>query len=73
MNKYRQRSLFGSFILFVMLYTIAETAKGGGGGALGGRNRGNRGGRLYGSRIPILIPSRNPASTGYYENKDVST
>ncbi|KAK0081804.1 hypothetical protein PV326_007482 [Microctonus aethiopoides] len=48
------------------MYAITEGAKIGSGV---GRGRGSYG-RLYGSRMPILIPSRNPISNGYYENKD---
>jgi hypothetical protein len=52
-----------------LVLITAEAAKGGGGGR--GRGRGGRG-RLYGSRMPILIPNRNPGAINYYENKDVS-
>ena len=51
-----------------LLLPVAEAAKGGGGR---GRGRGNRG-RVYSSRMPILIPNRNPSAINYYENKDVS-
>lgn len=33
---------------------------------------GKQRGRLFGSRMPIIIQHRNPASMNYYENKDVS-
>lgn len=52
-----------------ILCPTLDSAKGGG----GGRSRGPRGrGRVFTGRMPILIPNRNPASMGYYENKDVS-
>ncbi|XP_011495517.1 PREDICTED: uncharacterized protein LOC105360326 isoform X1 [Ceratosolen solmsi marchali] len=50
-----------------LVLVTSEAAKGGGGGR--GRGRGGRG-RVYGSRIPILIPNRNPGAINYYENKD---
>lgn len=42
-----------------------------GGSGRGGRS-GSRRGRIFKSRMPILIPHRNAASANYYENKDVS-
>lgn len=54
-------------IALVALIAIAEAAKGGRGG---GRRGGGR--RNYGSRMPIIIQHKNPASANYYENKDVS-
>uniref|UniRef100_A0A0C9QEL9 MYLK_2 protein n=1 Tax=Fopius arisanus TaxID=64838 RepID=A0A0C9QEL9_9HYME len=59
--------LLSSLIIIGILYPISESAKSGG----GGRSRGVRGrSRVYTGRMPILIPNRNSASTGYYENKD---
>ena len=47
---------------------IANAARGG-----GGRGKGRGGGRKgYGSRMPVLIQHRNPASASYYNHKDVS-
>lgn len=31
---------------------------------------GKQRGRLFGSRMPVIIQHRNPASMNYYENKD---
>ncbi|XP_015509365.1 immunoglobulin domain-containing protein oig-4 isoform X1 [Neodiprion pinetum] len=53
------------FLLMTACTPGLNAAKGGG-GRRGGRGRG----RLYGSRMPILIPHQNTASTNYYENKD---
>lgn len=33
---------------------------------------GKQRGRLFGSRMPVIIQHRNPASMNYYDNKDVS-
>ena len=49
---------------------VSECARGGGGGRMGGKGRGGRR-NTYGSRMPILIRHRNPASASYYEHKDV--
>ncbi|XP_023029760.1 immunoglobulin domain-containing protein oig-4 [Leptinotarsa decemlineata] len=57
--------------LLVLLLTavicvhVCESARGGGRGKVG-RGRG----RLYNSRMPVIIQHRNPASKNYYENKD---
>lgn len=51
----------------VSLLDDAECARGGGGGRRGGGRKGTK----YGSRMPILIRHRNPASASYYEHKDV--
>lgn len=57
--------------LLIIGIVQVDGAKGGGGAGRGGaRGRGGRG-RMYGSRMPILIPSRNPGAINYYENKDV--
>lgn len=64
MKRYRLLCLF----FFTTLLVSTDAAKGGGGRS--GSRRG--GGRVYKSRMPILIPHRNPASANYYENKDVS-
>lgn len=48
---------------------IATAARGGGGRGGKGRGSGRKG---YGSRMPILIQHRNPASASYYDHKDVS-
>lgn len=62
-------------VLLIMLVSaaVSEAARGGGGGRGGGK--GGRGGRRgqYGSRMPILIQHRNPASANYYDHKDVCT
>lgn len=59
-----------ALVLLLMIdIDSTEAAKGGGGGR--GRGRGGRG-RMFGSRMPILIPNRNPGAVNYYENKDVS-
>lgn len=63
MTRYRLLYLF----LLTALMMSTEAAKGG-----RGVGRGHGRGRVYGSRMPILIPHRNPASANYYENKDVS-
>lgn len=59
-------------LLFIIISSIiaAECARGGG-GRMGGKGRGGRR-NTYGSRMPILIRHRNPASASYYEHKDVS-
>lgn len=64
--------IWGAVLVLVLAVTFCEAARGGGGGRGGGK--GARGGRRgqYGSRMPILIQHRNPASASYYENKDVS-
>jgi hypothetical protein len=46
---------------------MATAARGGGGRGKGGGTR-----KGYGSRMPILILHRNPASASYYDHKDVS-
>lgn len=66
--KQMRRWGFLCLFLFVSLLMSTVAAKGGGGR---GSSRGH-GGRVYKSRMPILIPHRNPASANYYENKDVS-
>lgn len=64
MKRYQLLCLF----FFTALLISTDAAKGG--GVRGGSRR--SGGRVYKSRMPILIPHRNPASVNYYENKDVS-
>ncbi|XP_054270600.1 immunoglobulin domain-containing protein oig-4-like [Macrosteles quadrilineatus] len=56
-------------VVFVVAVAVSEAARGGGGGRGGGRGKGGRRGQ-YGSRMPIQIQHRNPASASYYENKD---
>ncbi|KAL7305930.1 hypothetical protein TKK_0001405 [Trichogramma kaykai] len=69
------QSLTMTLLLMVMALVLifhegaAAPAKGGGRG--GGRGRG-RGGRLFGSRMPIIIPHRSPGAAGYYENPDAA-
>ncbi|XP_066581066.1 palladin-like [Prorops nasuta] len=60
----RCRCFYVLLLLFVVIF-VSEAAKGGGRGS-----RGRSRGRIFGSRMPILIPHRNPASAHYYENKD---
>lgn len=62
-----KRCQFLCLFFFIALLVNTDAAKGGGG--RGGSRR--SGGRVYKSRMPILIPHRNPASANYYENKDV--
>ena len=45
-----------------------DAARAGGRGPIGGKARP----RKYGSRVPVVIQHRNPASVTYYEHKDVS-
>ena len=52
-------------ILSMMIINEVKAAKG------GGRGRGRSRGRVFGSRMPIQIHHKNPASATYYENKDV--
>ncbi|GAB1862172.1 Contactin-5-like isoform x1 protein [Camponotus japonicus] len=54
--------------LFLLTALMMSTEAQKGGGGRGGRGRSR--GRTWGSRMPILIPNRNPASANYYENKD---
>lgn len=63
MKRYQFLCLF----FFIALLVSTDAAKGGGGRGASRRS----GGRVYKSRMPILIPHRNPASANYYENKDV--
>ncbi|CAH1399150.1 unnamed protein product [Nezara viridula] len=58
-------------LLFIIISStiVTESARGGGGGRMGGKGRGGRR-NTYGSRMPILIRHRNPASASYYEHKD---
>ncbi|XP_014273711.1 immunoglobulin domain-containing protein oig-4 [Halyomorpha halys] len=58
-------------LLFIIISStiVTECARGGGGGRMGGKGRGGRR-NTYGSRMPILIRHRNPASASYYEHKD---
>lgn len=58
------------FYLFLLTALMISTEAQKGGGGRGGRGRSR--GRVFGSRMPILIPHRNPASAHYYANKDVS-
>ncbi|XP_033337411.1 palladin isoform X3 [Megalopta genalis] len=53
-------------LFFVCLLIGTETAKNTG---IRGSSR-SRTGRVYKSRMPILIPHRNPACANYYEHKD---
>lgn len=64
----KYRLVLSIFLLVMMLKSTADGAKGGIGRA-GVRGRGR--GRIYSSRMPIIIPGRN-TNSGYYENKDVS-
>jgi hypothetical protein len=62
-----QMLLLGLLIGCVLYMDMADAARGGGGGK--GRGGGRKG---YGSRMPVLIQHRNPASASYYDHKDVS-
>lgn len=62
--------IYQLFCLFFFAGLLVNTDAAKGGGGRGGGRR--SGGRVYKSRMPILIPHRNPASANYYENKDVS-
>lgn len=66
------KGLWGAVLVVLAAAVFCEAARGGGGGRGGGK--GARGGRRgqYGSRMPILIQHRNPASANYYDHKDVS-
>lgn len=55
---------FGLAVALLVSATLA--ARGGGRGRMGGRK-----GQKYGSRVPVLIIHKNPASASYYEHKDV--
>jgi hypothetical protein len=61
-------------LLWVLIGCLlsADMATAARGGGRGGKGRGS-GRKGYGSRMPILIHHRNPASASYYEHKDVST
>jgi hypothetical protein len=63
-----RRLLLGLLIGCILYLDLASAARGGGGGK--GRGGGRKG---YGSRMPVLIQHRNPASASYYDHKDVST
>jgi hypothetical protein len=67
-DKMGQMMLLGLLIGCVLYADMASAARGGGGGK--GRSGGRKG---YGSRMPVLILHRNPASASYYDHKDVST
>ncbi|KAL3280587.1 hypothetical protein HHI36_003819 [Cryptolaemus montrouzieri] len=54
------------FLLWVLLYLSACNAARGSGRAKQARGRG----RLFNSRMTIIIRHRNPASAHYYEHKD---
>ncbi|XP_060829728.1 immunoglobulin domain-containing protein oig-4-like isoform X2 [Bombus pascuorum] len=60
--------IYQLFCLFFFAGLLVNTDAAKGGGGRGGGRR--TGGRVYKSRMPILIPHRNPASANYYENKD---
>ncbi|XP_015171283.1 PREDICTED: immunoglobulin domain-containing protein oig-1-like [Polistes dominula] len=61
MTRYR----FLSLLLLATLVVNANAAKAG-----GSRGPSRSRTRMHGSRMPILILHRNPASARYYENKD---
>lgn len=67
-DKMGQMLMLGLLIGCVLYVDMASAARGGGGGK--GRGGGRKG---YGSRMPVLIQHRNPASASYYDHKDVST
>ncbi|XP_018576481.1 immunoglobulin domain-containing protein oig-4-like [Anoplophora glabripennis] len=57
--------LFILLLVICFCVSITYCARG------GGRGKPARGrGRLYNSRMPVIIQHRNPASKNYYENKD---
>ncbi|XP_021914406.1 immunoglobulin domain-containing protein oig-4-like [Zootermopsis nevadensis] len=60
-----QMLMLGLLIGCVLYVDMASAARGGGGGK--GRGGGRKG---YGSRMPVLIQHRNPASASYYDHKD---
>lgn len=62
--------IYQLFCLFFFAGLLVNTDAVKGVGDRGGGRR--SGGRVYKSRMPILIPHRNPASANYYGNKDVS-
>ncbi|XP_048269489.1 immunoglobulin domain-containing protein oig-4 isoform X2 [Bombus terrestris] len=60
--------IYQLFCLFFFAGLLVNTDAVKGVGDRGGGRR--SGGRVYKSRMPILIPHRNPASANYYGNKD---
>jgi len=54
-------------LAFILMAAGVLAGRGGGRGRIGGRK-----GQKYGSRVPVIIIHKNPASASYYEHKDVS-
>ncbi|XP_049822092.1 immunoglobulin domain-containing protein oig-4 [Aethina tumida] len=61
-----QRKWFALLMCVSVLVGDSGAARGGGRAGKTGRGRG----RLYNSRMPVIIQHRNPAAANYYENKD---